>query len=377
MFSHDVARIILAGRLVHGSRRDLKQYVRFSTVVRRVEYNTDTDDFTVTAKNLKEDKEEVERFSHVVVATGMFSTPNHPDAPGIKNIKGRVLHSKQVKHLNEFKGQRVLVIGSFLSAEDLAVMLMKFGAKSVIIAYKYRPFGHKWPAGIEERHFAVKFDENKAQFQDGSTSEIDVVMFCTGYKLEFPFMSEDLRLNTDTIFYPENLFEGVLWLKGGNNKLMYIGMHYNVFQFITYEYQAIWAFQNIMGSVELPSKEEMSADSEKWVEKARDAAKNHYFPETFEFIKQYFRHMVETVGYPTVVMKLQNVFHKMFEDMAEDICTWRDKQFDCIYTGNTCPAPIVPWMDDYDDSLERFVKQYWTTSNLKGHIMTRHYMWSQ
>ena len=333
--------------------------------MKRVEYNKDIDDFTVTAKNLKDNKEEVERFSHVVVATGMFSTPNYSDVPGIDDFKGRVLHSKQVKHLNEFKGQRVLVIGSLISAQDLALMLIKFGAESVIIAYKYRPLGRKWPEGIEERHIAVKFDENNVYFQDGSIAEVDVVMFCTGYKLEFPFMPEDLRLKTDMLFHPENLYQGVLWLKGGNNKLMYLGMLYSVFHFITYECQAIWACRNIMETLKLPPGDEMYADSSMWVEKAREASRNHYFPETFEFVKEYFRHIVEIVDYPAVVLELQNAFHKLFYDMAEDICTFRDKQFHCIYTGKTCPAPKVQWMNNFDESLEYFVKQYWIASYLK------------
>ena len=242
------------------SKRDLKQYIRFSTVVRRVEYNKDTDEFMVLSKDLKENKEHIERFTHVVVATGNFSTPNYPDTPGIKTFQGRVLHSKQVKHLNEFRGQRILVIGSFISAVDLAVMLVKFGAEHVIIAYKYRPLARKWPKGIEERHLAVTFDEKKAYFQDGTEAEVDVVMFCTGYRLDFPFMSEELALKADMPFYPENLYKGVLWLKGGNNKLMYIGMQYNFFHFVTFECQAIWACQNITGKLHLPSKEDMNAD---------------------------------------------------------------------------------------------------------------------
>ena len=288
----------------------------------------------------------------------MFATAFYPDIPGIEKFKGRVLHSKQVKHLTEFKGQRILVVGSFLSAEDLAVMLVKFGAESVIVAYKYSPLGSKWPKGIEERHLAVKVDEKTAYFQDGTNAEVDVVMFCTGYKLEFPFMSEELTLKTDMLLYLENLYKGVLWLKGGHNKLMYIGMQDNFFNFFTFECQAIWACKHIMGALQLPSREELYADSMLWVGKAREASKNHNYIEKSEFITEYFRHMVETVGYSTAVLKLQKVFEQHIENAIEDICTYRDKQFDCIYTGHTCPAPKIRWMDNFDDSMESFIKQY-------------------
>ena len=349
---------MVSGRIVQGSVRDLKQFIRFSTVVRRVEYNKVTDEFTVTANHLKTDREVTDTFSHVVVATGMFSTPKMPDVPGIDGFKGRVLHSKNVKHLHEFKGQRVLLIGSFLSAEDLASMLWKFGAARVIIAYKYRPLGRNWPNGIEERHLAVKFEGNVVYFQDGTDAIVDAVVFCTGYILEFPFMSEELRLKTDLLSYPENLYKGILWINGGNNKLMYIGMQYIILTFATFDCQAIWAVRNITGKISLPSTEEMLADSVEWVELAKDATKNHCFLETFEFLKKYFRYVVESVDYSKDTLKLMPQFHKKLDEQCRDICTWRDQQFDCIYTGNTCPALKTPWVDNLEDCVESFVKNY-------------------
>ena len=348
----------VSGRFTNGSTRDLKQYIRFSTVVRRVEYNGDTDDFKVITKNLKEDKEVIERFTHVVVATGLFTLPNVPDITGIEGFRGRVLHAKNVRHLDEFKGKKVLVVGSFISADDLSTMLIKFGAENVVISYKYRPHGFKWPKGVEERPLVKEFKANTAYFKDGTTAEFDVVLFCTGYKLEFPFMSEELRLKTDNLFYPENLYKGVLWMNGGNDKLIYIGMIYNVFHFITYEAQAIWACRKIMGSIQLPSRDEMLSDIDQWTRKAKNATKNHDFAETLEFIKDYFRHFVESVGYNSDVLGLPDCISKLLEHRSEDICTWRDKQFKCIYTGSMSPALKSPWMVNFDSELETFIKQY-------------------
>ena len=104
--------------------------MRFATVVRRVEYNTNGDDFSVTAKDLKDDRETTERFSHVVVASGIFTIPKIPEIPGISQFQGRVQHSKNVKHLNEYKGQRMLLIGPPWSGDDLAMLCIKFGAKA-------------------------------------------------------------------------------------------------------------------------------------------------------------------------------------------------------------------------------------------------------
>ena len=103
------------------SKTDYSKYIRLSTVVRRVDYNKDTDDFTVLAKNLITDQEDVERFSHVIVATGIFTTPNFPSFPGIDTFPGRIQHSHDFRDAKEYKDQRILVIGTSYSAEDLAL----------------------------------------------------------------------------------------------------------------------------------------------------------------------------------------------------------------------------------------------------------------
>ena len=90
--------IFITGRFGNGSKRDLKQYVKFSTVVRRVEYKKDTDDFT---------------------------TLNMSDVPGNETFRVRVLHSKQIKHLNDFKRSESLSRRIVCISRSLTVMLMK------------------------------------------------------------------------------------------------------------------------------------------------------------------------------------------------------------------------------------------------------------
>lgn len=331
--------------------------MKFSTVVRRVEYHKDTDDFTVVTENLQENVEETERFTHVVVASGKFTIPDTPLIPGIEMFRGRILHSKDVKHVEEFKGQRVLIIGAAWSGEDLSITLMKFGAKSVIISWKDKPLGHKWPEGIEERPLVMKLKGRIAHFKDETTAEVDVVMFCTGYRLKFWFLSGELRLKATMLYYPENLYKGILWMKGGNNKLMYLGAQYNVYCFDLFDAQAIWACSNIMGTRQLPNREEILAEIADWTLKVKEATKDNDMDKIFRFMMTYFKHIVETVGYRKDVLEAEKLLERMMEDRANNICTWRDKQFKCIYTGKLTPAPKIPWMDNFDDSLETFLNQ--------------------
>ena len=115
-------------------KEDLKRSVRFSTAVRRVEYHKETDDFTVVAKRLtKAETETMERFTHIIVAVGIFSSPYSLSIPGLLKFPGRILHSHNFREAKEFRGQRILVVGLGYSGEDLALQTLKYGAESVVI----------------------------------------------------------------------------------------------------------------------------------------------------------------------------------------------------------------------------------------------------
>ena len=170
-------------------KEKVRHMIRFNTIVRDVVYNEEKDNFTVLVKDLKKDEvldEEV--FDYVVVATGHFSTPNVPEFEGIENFPGRVLHSHDFRDAREFKDQTLLIVGSSLSAEDIAIQCVKFGASKVICSWRSKPMGYKWPPNIEERPLVQKFEGGKAVFMDGTRSVVDAVILCTGYLHSYPFL---------------------------------------------------------------------------------------------------------------------------------------------------------------------------------------------
>ena len=75
---------------------------------------------------------------------------------------------------------RFFQVGSSYSAEDLALQTVKYGAKHVICTYRTQPMGFKWPSTIEERPIFTHVAGKTVHFSDGTTAEIDAIMFCTG-----------------------------------------------------------------------------------------------------------------------------------------------------------------------------------------------------
>src|SRR5699024_868346 len=87
---------------------DVKKLVRFATVVRWVEFNDDTEMFSVTVEDLKTGETETSEFDYVVVGSGHFSFPNYPDFDGIETFPGFVVHAHDFRGAESFANQDVL-----------------------------------------------------------------------------------------------------------------------------------------------------------------------------------------------------------------------------------------------------------------------------
>ena len=48
--------------------------------------------------------------------------------------------------------------------------------------------GFKWPETVIERPILTDINGSTVTFKDGSTEEYDVIIKCTGYLHDFPFM---------------------------------------------------------------------------------------------------------------------------------------------------------------------------------------------
>ena len=229
-------------------------------------YNDSTDDFSVVVKNLAEDQVlPPERFDHMIVASGHFSVPNMTYFPGIEKFPGRVIHSHDFRNGSQFKGKRVLVVGSSYSAEDIALICLKYGAKKIVCTWQSKPMGFKWPPEITEKPLMTKVEGNTVHFKDGTTAEVDDIILCTGYHYSFPFLEERLRLKTPNVLYPAGLYKCILWINGGNNKVLYIGALNEYYTFTMFDAQAHWAVNCVTGEMKLPDKQAMESEIQKWI----------------------------------------------------------------------------------------------------------------
>jgi putative flavoprotein involved in K+ transport len=70
---------------------------------------------------------------HIVLATGVSGIPNLPEIPGLRDFRGKVLHSSRYTDGESWKGVNAIVLGTGNSGHDIAQDLYASGANVTIV----------------------------------------------------------------------------------------------------------------------------------------------------------------------------------------------------------------------------------------------------
>ncbi|MDO5370475.1 NAD(P)-binding domain-containing protein [Paracoccus sp. (in: a-proteobacteria)] len=340
----------IEGRVKKAGVRD---WIRFSSVIRWVEYNAEADDFTITIHDMKADRVYKERFDNVIVASGHFSSPNVPEYPGFEQFKGRIVHAHDFRDACEFSGKDVLILGASYSAEDIGSQCWKYGAKSVTSSYRSAPMGFKWPANWQEKPALTHIDGKTAHFADGSSKDMDAIILCTGYRHYFPFLPDDLRLKTKNRLATADLWKGVVYVH--NPKMFYLGMQDQWFTFNMFDAQAWYVRDIILNRIAVPAdKQEMLADVAE--REAREEASDDV-KYAIQYQGDYVKELIAETDYPSFdVDGACKAFFEWKKHKAEDIMGFRNNCYRSVITGTMAPVHHTPWKDALDDSMETYLQ---------------------
>ncbi|XP_036366120.1 flavin-containing monooxygenase FMO GS-OX-like 2 isoform X1 [Octopus sinensis] len=266
----------------------LYAHSKLKTQIERVEMittNTGSIKWCVTYKDVEDSSapSTSETYDSVVVCNGHYSIPNIPEIPGLKQFEGSFLHSHDYRVPEVFKGKTVLCLGGGASGIDIAMDLTS-QAKKVFLSHRGKQITSPLPENLEETVEIKSFSENFVNLKDGRDLEVDTVIFCTGYKYDFPFLTKECNLNiTDGRVYP--LFKHIVHAK--HPSLNFIGVTKKVCPFPTFHCQVQFMMANLDGSMKLPSYEEMLQDIEKDYETRRNEGMPHRHTHTMVGRKQW------------------------------------------------------------------------------------------
>ncbi|MDM7990591.1 FAD-dependent oxidoreductase [Arthrobacter sp. zg-Y877] len=161
----------------------------------------------------------------VINATGTWDRPYWPYYPGRETFQGRQLHTRDFRSVDEFAGQRVLVVGGGTSAVQFLLQLHRAGVATVWSTrrppeFTLRPFDAEWGRAVEAKVGARtraglpplsvvsatglplteeyrrgiedgilvsrgpirRLNEGGVVFADGSAEPVDSVLWATGFR---------------------------------------------------------------------------------------------------------------------------------------------------------------------------------------------------
>lgn len=184
--------------------------------------------WSVTSINVESGKTSVEKFDHVVLASGRCNTPTIPRVRGLQSFRGQILHSAWYRSPLPFEGKTVLVVGNSSSGSDIARELSGYVLRTLPegetattafkdrcskgregkVLHSYEHIDKPPPLDFDPREpdspaWAKRITvvprireitpDGSVVFDTGERrDDIDVLIFGTGYAYDFPYLDQQL-----------------------------------------------------------------------------------------------------------------------------------------------------------------------------------------
>jgi len=217
-------------------------------------------------------------YDAVMIATGHYNTPYIPPLPGLSTFPGTIVHSRNFRLPQEFAEKKVLLVGNSASAVDIAMQLLPY-VKGPLLQAIRSPTGSAMPPpeGIKAvPEISAVHSDGSMSFVDGTVvTNVDAILFATGYLFTLPFLPKELGLVAPHGERVMGTFQHVFYQR--DPTLCFLGLPTKVVPFPLAQSQAAWVARVFAGRLTLPAREEMEIWEKGEVEKKGNGRPFHYF----------------------------------------------------------------------------------------------------
>lgn len=184
-------------------------------------------------------------FDSVIVCNGHYAAKAKSTIPGIETFEGKVYHSIEYDDPSIFKDQNVLCIGGRASGSDLAREISRHANKVYLSDTTCPDLIEGEPTSEGNVFWVPRTSEvlSNSRISFGptcnDTPKVDVIILCTGYDYQFPFINEHSNLDFSAVPGERRvkpLYEQ-LW-HARYPSLAFIGLQHSVVPFPFFELQA-------------------------------------------------------------------------------------------------------------------------------------------
>ncbi|KAF5485384.1 Thiol-specific monooxygenase [Colletotrichum siamense] len=247
----------------------------------------------VETQDLKTHETAKSQFDAVMVASGHYNDPFIPDISGLADFDkahpGTISHSKFYRNPSQYEGKKVIVVGNSASGIDLSAQISTVCKLPIIVSEKTIP---NTPA--EDRSSWAKMvpeilefipEGRKVRLANGDIeSDVDGVVFCTGYFYSFPFLRDLSPPVVTDGAYARNLYEHLLYID--DPTLAFAGIPQRIVPFPVAEGQAAFVARAWADRLPLPSTAEMREWEAKMLKDKGESKMLHNlaFPKDLDYI---------------------------------------------------------------------------------------------
>ena len=269
--------------------------VHFHTQVTDVHFRKQEgqDKWVVQVRNIVSNKSGEKEYDAVCVANGHYSVPTLPDIEGIRQWNlanpGVISHSKFYRNPAHYRDKKTIVVGNSASGMDIASQIGTVAKHPVLISQRSDSplaFAATYKEILSEiREFISPSSMERAiRFADGRIeTDIDAILFCTGYYYSFPFLSSLKPPVIETGDRVQYLYKHLFCMY--HPSLAFIGLPSKIIPFRTFEGQAAVVARVWSERLKLPPVQEMEAWEQNRVRKRGNGKPFHVlpFPEDFDY----------------------------------------------------------------------------------------------
>lgn len=323
---------------LYADKFKLRQFVKLEHQVVRVRPLLDGT-WEVMVRNLTRNELKVGTFDIVFVCNGHFSTPSFPHYRDSGAFEGNQIHSHDYRRPEAFAGRKVLVVGGGPSGVDITQEIAKCAEKVFWSNHlKDRDVFGAIP-NIVQTHDVEQLTQCGARFVDGSTEDIDDIVYCTGYRYTFPFLSIDCEISCEQN-YVKPLYKHCININ--RPTMAVIGLPIYNCPFQTFDLQIRFCLTFMTRRKVLPSKDEMMSITERemyelW-QRGVDKRKAHALGERQE---AYYADLAETAGIAPIKPVIVKMYNRSREIKKEDLINYRRYKF-TVLDDETFEAELLP-----------------------------------
>jgi dimethylaniline monooxygenase (N-oxide forming) len=311
---------------------DLGRFIKFEHHVVRVRPLSGNGDsaWEVVVKDLKSYEYQTLIYDAVFVCNGHYNAPLTPQYAGQDLFEGKQMHSHDYRCAAPFANESVLIIGAGPSGRD-AVSDIQHVATTVTWSHHLEnlPLA-KFRDNVNRKPDVSHLTKDGAFFIDGSYQACSVIVYCTGYRYTFPFLSVDCGL-TAVNNCVEPLYKHCLNIH--HPTMAIIGLPNFICPNQMFDLQTRFCLQLMTGRQQPPSKAEMMEDYEKdkrvqLVERGMVRKKFHGLGVGYH--EPYYESMAKVANIDPIAPVIGKMFEQAMANLLNDCVGFRNEVFRAI-----------------------------------------------